>query len=204
MSGATGFHDNGGPAELGEELPELVEAEAVPGGDRFWVMGDGELENGLLRDPHQRAYNSLPVPRATLGHDGDEVTGGVHCINELTRPAMAKRRRLCSSYRAPRRRGDGGRATEPRCLVQEMRVGAAGSDGCQGPNRPKLLRHHAGVVSVLGKRWDETRQVCAPATPAAGRGQRGQPVMGGAAARGKVSVAGVEEPDEARASCPVL
>ena len=41
-----------------------------------------------------------------------------------------------------------------------------------------------------------------PDTPAAGRGQ---PVMGGGAAvRGTASMAGVEEPDEARASRPVL
>ena len=40
-----------------------------------------------------------------------------------------------------------------------------------------------------------------PDTSAAGRGQ---PAMGGAAVRGKASVAGVEEPDEARASRPVL
>jgi len=40
-----------------------------------------------------------------------------------------------------------------------------------------------------------------PDTSAAGRGQ---PAMGGATVRGKVSMAGVEEPDEARASRPVL
>jgi len=40
-----------------------------------------------------------------------------------------------------------------------------------------------------------------PDTPAV---RRGQPAMGGAPVHGKASMVGVEEPDEARASRPVL